>query len=89
MITLPTPPRRAHLRSFWIALSIILGLIVLFFLRLLSYGHPQLLALATVFGFVIAGVIFPEWVRPFYSLWNKAARRVARSTTPTLSPNAT
>jgi hypothetical protein len=39
--------------------------------------HPLTIPLATGTGLVAVGLIMTEWIRPFYTIWNKVARRVA------------
>jgi hypothetical protein len=76
MITLPRPPRRAHLRSFWIALCAMLGSSATIILWFFALPHPWTIPLATG-GLVAVGLMMTEWIRPFYAIWNKVARRVA------------
>jgi hypothetical protein len=77
MITLPTPPRRAHLRSFWIALCAILGSSAAIIMWFSALPHPLAIPLATGTGLVVVGLIMTDWIRPFYAIWNWVARRVA------------
>jgi hypothetical protein len=77
MITLPRPPRRAHLRSFWMALCVMLGSSATIIMWFLALPHPFTIPLATGTGLVAVGLIMTEWIRPFYAIWNKVARRVA------------
>jgi hypothetical protein len=80
MITLPRPPRRAHLRSFWIALCAMLSSSATTIMWFFALPHPLAIPLATGTGLVAVGLMMPEWIRPFYTLWNKVARRVASIT---------
>jgi hypothetical protein len=77
MITLPRPPRRAHLRSFWIALCAMLGLSVTIIMWFFALPHALAIPFATGTALVAVGLIVPEWIGPFYAIWNKVARRVA------------
>jgi hypothetical protein len=77
MITLPRPPRRAHLRSFWIALCAMLGLSVTIIMWFFALPHPLAIPFATGTAPVAVGLIVPRWIGPFYAIWNKLARRVA------------
>ena len=77
MITLPTPPRRAHLRSFWIALCAMLGSSATIIMWFFALPHPLTIPLATGTGLVAVGLMMTEWIRPFYAIWNKVARRAA------------
>jgi hypothetical protein len=47
--------------------------IILWFFAL---PHPWTIPLATG-GLVAVGLMMTEWIRPFYAIWNKVARRVA------------
>src|SRR5262245_52659402 len=73
MIALPVPARRAHLRSFWLALcGIVFGAAIPIVLVLPRPGLLRLAA-ATAAGAAALGLASPELVRPLYSLWNRAA----------------
>jgi hypothetical protein len=39
--------------------------------------HPLAIPFATGTGLVAVGLMVPEWIGPFYAIWNKVARRVA------------
>jgi hypothetical protein len=75
MITLPTPPRRAHLRSFWIALWAMLASSAAIVMWFFALPHPLTIFLAV--GLVAIGLMMTKWISPFYAIWNKVARRVA------------
>ena len=80
MITLPEPPRAAHLRSFWFALSAIFGMSTASCLHVLSVPHSLAISAATALLLVGAGIFGADWIRPFYTVWNRGARLVARVT---------
>ena len=77
MITLPRPPRRAHLRSLWFALCAMLGSSATIIMWFFALPHPLTIPLATGTGLIAVGLMMTEWIRPFYAIWNKVARRVA------------
>jgi hypothetical protein len=78
MITLPAPPRRAHLRSFWFALCTMLGTSATVCMYILALPHPLAIPAVTVVCLVAVGLVMTEWIRPLYGAWNRGARLVAR-----------
>jgi hypothetical protein len=77
MITLPKPPRRAHLRSFWIALCAMFWSSATLIMWFFALPHRFTIPLATATGLIAVGLIMPRWIGPFYAIWNKVARAVA------------
>ena len=80
MITLPAPPRRAHLRSFWVALCTMLGISASVCMCILALPHPLAIPAGTIVCLVAVGLVMTEWIRPLYGAWNWGARLVARGT---------
>ena len=80
MITLPTSPHRTHLRSFWIAICAMLGSSATIFMWFFALPHAFAIPLATGTSLLAVGLIMPQWIWPFYAIWNKVARRVASIT---------
>ncbi len=80
MLTLPEPPRAAHLRSFWLALSMIVGMSTAICLYVLAVPHSLAISSVTVLLFLGANAFGTDWIRPFYTFWNRGARLVARVT---------
>lgn len=73
MIILPSPPRRASLISFWLAISVICGLLFGVFSSLLI--SPRLLGTGAILTFVLAlpGLLWPSAISIPYKVWNKLA----------------
>jgi hypothetical protein len=82
MITLPRfPPRRAWLRSFWIAISLVSGLMVSILCALLISPHWFASGAAFAVAVAVPGLLQPQIASLPYRAWNKLARafvRVAR-----------
>ena len=67
MITLPAPPRAAHLRSFWFALSSIFGMRAAICLHVLAVPHSVMISAATFLLLLGAGIFGTDWIRPLYT----------------------
>jgi hypothetical protein len=78
MITLPVPPRAAHLKSFWLAFSMMLGTGTAICLHVLAV--PHLLAISAVGVLLLVGtsVFATDSIQPLYTVWNRGARFVGR-----------
>jgi hypothetical protein len=54
-----------------------LGLSATIIMSFFALPHPLTIPLATGTGLATVGLMMTEWIRPFYDIWNKLARRVA------------
>ena len=77
MITLPHPPRRAWLMSFWLTISVLLGLMLVGVLSLIS-PRWSVLGLMLTLGLLVPGVVWPQAVGKPYRAWNRLARTFGR-----------
>ena len=82
---LPEPPRRAHLRAFWLAVSAMLGAIGAAAASWWSVPHPVAVPVTASIILAAAGVMATNAVRPVYRLWNALSRRAARAARPVVA----
>jgi hypothetical protein len=78
MITLPAPPRRAHLRAFCFALCALLGSVAIVILRLLGISHAFAVSAVAAIALTCLGFLATESIWPVYAIWNKAAQLAGR-----------
>jgi hypothetical protein len=76
MLALP-PVRRATLRSFWLALSVVGGLLLSLLAALVTSGSFAW-GIGLAFVFALPGVLWPEMISLPYRVWNRLARDFAR-----------
>ncbi|MGH7264020.1 MAG: hypothetical protein ACREMB_04080 [Candidatus Rokuibacteriota bacterium] len=75
---MPTPPRRAWLRSFWLVLWLGVGLLVASVVALVASPARSVWALIAIPVLVVPGLVRPELAAAPYSAWNAAARLFCR-----------
>jgi len=73
MITLPFPPRRARLLSFWLALSLGGGLLVATLCMFLLSRHGLVIGGSAALILALPGLIQPQIAYMPYKAWNKLA----------------
>ena len=78
MITLPYPPRRAHLVSFWLTMSMLSGLVCGGLTSLLISPRWIVLGLIVTLGMALPGLLRPEVATKPYKVWNRLARTFGR-----------
>lgn len=72
MVVLPSPPRRASLRSFWITLCLF-GSVGL---GTMAWANARLLfsSMSVMVVLLLLGLAMPEWLRKPYRAWNRFGR---------------
>lgn len=80
MITMPFPPRRAFLLSFWSIMSLICGLSVGTFLAIMISPEWLILGIGISFLLTLTGLIWKRATLFAYRAWNKLAREYSRFT---------
>jgi len=80
MITLPFPPRRARLISFWLAMSLVGGLLVATLCMFFLSRHGVVLGGSAALILALPGLIQPQIAYIPYKAWNKLAGLVGRGT---------
>jgi hypothetical protein len=78
MLILPFPPRRAFLRSFWLVLSLSVGIIYGLFLTLTHLLDWWETAVLLTVAMAIPGVIWSQMVIGLYRFWNRLMLPVGR-----------
>ena len=78
MITLPSQARRALLTSFWLVVSVTVGLIAGASLWLFARRSGLLVGVGVACAWGLTGRLWPRLVSAVYRAWNRAARLVAR-----------
>lgn len=79
MITLLSPPRRAWLMSFWLAISLCSGLLIGLLSALLI--SPPWFGIGVMLALVLAcpGLLWPQAIARPYAVWNRRARYFGRA----------
>lgn len=78
-LSLPGHVRRVQLRSYWLALTLVIGPVVVLLGFLLGSVRGALFAAGMSAACALAGVLRPRLVRRPYRAWNSLAIRVSRS----------
>jgi hypothetical protein len=78
MLQLPSPPRRAWLHSFWLALSFYSGVTAGILLAVLQVAHWFAVALLLTLIMAGAGFLLPQVSVNVYHFWNRAMLWVGR-----------
>jgi len=84
MIYLPYPPNRMRLRSFWLVLSLLGGLVTCSLLEKLMPGKGLALGALISFGVAVGGVLQPGVASLPYRAFNRLAGLLGRYTTELL-----
>ncbi len=78
MITMPFPPRRAFLMSFWMIMSLIGGLSAGTFLAIMISAKWLILGIGISFLLTLPGLILKRATLFAYRVWNRLAREYSR-----------
>ena len=76
--TIPTPPRRVWLRSFWLTLMLAAGTLLAAMRILMGPSPVWLWNALLVFVLLVAGTVSQRVRRLFYTAWGRAADKYAR-----------
>jgi hypothetical protein len=79
MITLPVPPHRAWLLSFWLTISLCSALLIGLLSALLISPLWCGVGVIPVLGLACTGLLWRQAIRRAYALWNRLARYFGRA----------
>jgi hypothetical protein len=77
MLSLPYPPRRSHLRGFWLVLTLTLAPLYMVALWLFGPGLAMTASGLVLFGAVVLGFAWAPLPKVLYRIWMLAAQRFA------------